>query len=77
MPNFDRFDVCEAHYLLERDYGTGGRLHERPSNRRRNEASRAQLERIGFTPPATLRDFLSLSTNGKAIYVAFILRHGL
>ena len=34
---FDRFDICEAHAVLEWDYNSGGWLHERPSNVRRGD----------------------------------------
>ncbi|MCX7408679.1 MAG: hypothetical protein NTZ32_11420 [Planctomycetales bacterium] len=46
MPDFDTFDICEAHYQLEVDYNLGGWLHERPSNQRRMEATHVQLHRM-------------------------------
>src|SRR4051812_17796379 len=44
--NFDRFDICEAYCVLEWDWNKGGWLSERPSNRRRREATSIQLGRI-------------------------------
>ena len=68
MAYFDRFDICEAHLAIEIDYNTGGWLHERPSNLRRMESTRVQLERIGFRPGAFWDGFDSLTDNGKEIY---------
>lgn len=65
---FDRFDICEAHYALEMDYNVGGWLRERPSNRRRMEATHVQLKRIGFKPGTMFSGFRSLSENGREIY---------
>jgi len=42
------FDICQAHQQLESDYNNGGWLRERPSNKRRNEATSCQLSRIGY-----------------------------
>ena len=44
------FDIAQAHLQLESDYNQGGWLRERPSNRRRNESSSCQLERLAFRP---------------------------
>lgn len=68
MPYFDRFDICEAYLALEWDYNEGGRLWERPSNRRRRESTAVQFERMGFRPGASFRGFDSLSDNGREIY---------
>jgi len=65
--HFDRFDVCEAHCVFERDYHSGGWLHERPSNQRRRESTDVQLCRMGFKPAPSL-SFESLSENGQEIY---------
>lgn len=65
--NFDRFDICEAYLVLEWDWNSGGWLQERPSNRRRREATSIQLGRIGFKPAPSL-SFDTLSENGKEIY---------
>ena len=73
MANFDRFDICEAHWLLESDYNIGGIISERKSNIRRNESTGCQLARMQFTPSMSL-DFDSLSDNGKEIYLANVLR---
>ncbi|MBC8737425.1 hypothetical protein F6X40_11475 [Paraburkholderia sp. UCT31] len=69
MPAFNRFDICEAHAVLEWDYNVGGWLRERPSNRRRMEATAVQLHRMQFRPAPTL-SYEALSENGKAIYHA-------
>jgi len=45
MPYFDRFDICEAYAVLEWDWNMGGWLQERPTNRRRMEATSIQLAR--------------------------------
>jgi len=42
------FDICQAHMQLESDYHHGGWLRERPSNRRRNEATACQLARMAY-----------------------------
>lgn len=74
--NWDRFDICEAYYLVEVYYNVGGWLRERPSNRRRSEATSIQLARIEFKPAPTL-GYASLSDNGKAIFHGLIQRLGL
>lgn len=66
--DYDRFDICEAYLLLEWDYNVGGWLRERPTNRRRMEATAVQLARMGFTPSANL-SFDSLCDNAKTIYL--------
>jgi hypothetical protein len=45
MTHFDRFDICEAYAVLEWDWNMGGWLQERPTNRRRMEATSIQLAR--------------------------------
>jgi hypothetical protein len=76
-PYFDRFDVCEAHRAIEIHYNLGGWLHERPSNRRRMEATHVQLDRMGYRPAPTRLDcFVALSPNGKAIYGTLEARYG-
>lgn len=42
------FDICQAHQQLEADYNHGGWLRERPSNRRRMEATSCQLSRMQY-----------------------------
>lgn len=73
---FDRFDICEAHYLLERDYNRNGWLPERPSNRRRMEATHVQLARMGFRPSPGLNDVCDLEENGQEIYYHLERRYG-
>ena len=68
MATFDRFDICEAHALLEQDWHVGGWLRERPSNQRRRESTAAQLARIGFHPGAAGLSYDTLSSNGREIY---------
>jgi len=75
MATFNRFDICEAFACLEWDYNAGGWLRERPSNRRRREATSVQLARVGFAPRPTL-SFDTLTPNGKAIYRALVLQYG-
>lgn len=50
MSYFDRFDICEAHCVLEWDYNMGGWLRERPSSQRRMESTGVQLLRMQFRP---------------------------
>jgi hypothetical protein len=73
---WDRFDICEAYKAVEDDYNVGGILHERPSNKRRNEATHVQLDRIQFKVGAAWRGYGSLSENGKAIYAGLCERYG-
>lgn len=74
-PYFDRFDLCEAYAVLEWDYNLGGWLHERPSNRRRMEATACQLSRMGFKPRPDLSEE-TLTENGLAIYRQLERRYG-
>lgn len=75
MPYFDRFDICEAHAVLEWHYNVGGWVWERPSNARRREATAVQLDRMRFRPRPNL-EFRTLEPNGKAIYRQLIDRYG-
>jgi hypothetical protein len=70
---FNRFDIAEAHCLLESDYNVGGWLRERPSNGRRREATAVQLHRIGFHARPNL-SFDTLSENAKEIYLCNMLK---
>lgn len=65
MPYFDRFDICEAYWLLAAMYhnGKGSALYQ----------VFARLRRIDFNPRPNL-DYDRLSANGKAIYDAAILK---
>lgn len=77
MDYFDRFDICEAHRAIEIHYNVGGWLHERPSNRRRREATHVQLHRMRFEPAPTRADcFDALTENGRAIYRELEARYG-
>jgi len=76
MAEWDRFDICEAHCVLEWDYNRGGWLPERPSNRRRMESTGVQINRIGFRPAPVL-DYDTLSPNGQEIYHELVARYGL
>ena len=67
MTHFDRFDICEAYAVLEWDWNIGGWLRERPTNRRRMEATSIQLARLGFKPRPNL-SFETLTENGQEIY---------
>lgn len=68
----NRFDICEAHQLLEWDYNQGGWLRERPSNQRRREATSIQLARMGFRPAQSLT-YETLEDDGKAVYLGRVL----
>jgi hypothetical protein len=69
----DRFDIAEAHAVLEWDYNQGGWLRERPSNQRRMEATSVQLQRIGFRARPDLC-FENLEDDGKEVYLTNVLR---
>lgn len=73
MPYFDRFDICEAHAVLEWDYNLGGWLRERPSNQRRREATAVQLNRMQFKARRDL-SYETLTENGREIYDDLIER---
>jgi hypothetical protein len=77
MAYFDRFDICEAYAALESDYNMGGWLHERPSNRRRSEATHVQLHRLKFKLSPLFNGFVSLTDNGKEIYSDLVSRYNL
>ena len=72
MATFDRFDIVEAHCVLEWDYNLRGWLQERPSNWRRREATAVQLSRMHFRPAFNL-SFDTLSDNAKEIYLHHVL----
>lgn len=76
MAYFDRFDIAEAHCVLEWDYNKGGWLQERPSNWKRREATSIQLGRIQFKPSPSLC-YEELSDNSKEIYLSNVLRWNL
>ncbi|UBF29839.1 hypothetical protein K9N68_37145 (plasmid) [Kovacikia minuta CCNUW1] len=76
MPYFDRFDICEAYFVLEMDWNCGGWLQERPSNRRRMEATHVQLHRMKFKPSPMLDGKESLSENGQEIYDNLCQQYG-
>lgn len=78
------FDICQAHSQLESDYSCGGRIRERPSNRRRMEATSCQLSRLGYADthrwvdicdPAESDD--SADEAVRDIYLRNVLRWGL
>lgn len=76
MAIFDRFDICEAHCVLEWDYNVSGVLQERPSNQRRRMSTDFQLSRMGFKPSPNLC-YESLTDNGKDIYDDLVKRYNL
>lgn len=67
MAEYDRFDICEAHYCLESDWNISGVLQERKSNQRRKMSTGFQLSRMNFKPRPDL-SFGTLTDNGQAIY---------
>lgn len=72
----DRFDICEAHALLESDYNVDGILRERPSNARRNESTGVQLHRMGYSNPYS-GGFEDLSDDAKEVYMTNVIKWGL
>lgn len=73
MACFDRFDIAEAHCLLEWDYNKGGILLERPTNARLMRSTGVQLHNMKFRPAPGL-SYDSLTDNGKEIYLENVLR---
>ena len=67
MATFERFDIAEAHCVLEWDYNVGGWLRERPSNARRMEATACQLHRLAFRARSDL-GYAALTENAQEIY---------
>ena len=70
MPYFNRYDICEAYFLLECYYNVSGILLER----KKNHSVSVQLARIRFKPALNL-DYETLSENGQEIYNQFVDRH--
>lgn len=76
MPHFNRHDICAAHEAVEIHYNVDGWLQERPSNRRRNEATHVQLHRMGYKSAPTYLDcHAALTDNGRAIYAELETRY--
>ncbi len=83
----DRFNICQAHAQLESDYNVDGWLRERPSNRRRMEATSCQLERMGYSNPNDWIDIEAYDPDDddcssdddevREIYMVNVLRWGL
>lgn len=69
--HFDRFDICEAYWLIERDWNKSGWLQER-----RREAPHIQLSRLKFRPAPNL-DYMTMSENGREIYDRLVVRYGI
>ena len=64
---FDRFDICEAHWMFATLYhsGQGSRLYQKL----------CQLERMRFTPSPGLHGPEDLEENGREIYEALVANH--
>jgi len=79
MAYFDRYDICAAHAALEADWHANGWLSERPSNRRRQESTAAQLHRMRYRAgPAFANGFAGLvSDNQREIYCNAMQAYGL
>ena len=69
----DRFDICEAHAVLEWDYNVSGMLQERPTNQRKMESTGVQLHRMSFKARSNLT-FETLSDDGKYVYAMNVLQ---
>jgi len=76
MAQFDRFDIAEAHCVLEWDYNVGGWLRERPTNQRRLQSTGVQLHRMQFRPRRDL-SYAALTENAQEIYLKNMLKLGL
>jgi hypothetical protein len=70
MTYFDRFDICEAHYLYARHYESGGDTVRQDFER---------LNRLHFSPGLSLRNSddpaKALTENGAEIYTEIVNRH--
>ena len=66
--SFDRFDICEAHYVFAMLWhgGMGSSLY----------AKFAQFERIQFRPSPSLSGPENLTENGLEIYQQLLETHG-
>jgi len=64
---FDRFDICEAHYLFAMLWhdGQSGQIYRKF----------AQLERIEFRPSPCLSDPKHLTENGREIFRQLVTNH--
>lgn len=78
------FDVAQAHAQLESDYNHGGWLRERPSNKRRIEATSCQLHRMGFSMGSRWVDICNPDECNNSddeavrdIYLMSVLQYGL
>jgi hypothetical protein len=69
----NRFDICEAHALLENHFNVGGIVRERPSNTRRNASTGVQLHRMGYLNPMA-GGFDDLSEDGKEVYLTNVVK---
>lgn len=69
----NRYDICEAHALLENDFNVGGILRERPSNARRNQSTGVQLHRMKYHNHGS-GYFDDLSDDGKEIYLINVVK---
>jgi hypothetical protein len=70
MPHFDRFDICDAHFLWACAWHESGYITARPKD---NDAARRtgntfwRLSRMGYKP-SPLLEKETLTENGLAIY---------
>lgn len=69
----NRFDIAEAHAVLEWDYNVSGILWERPSNKRRNESTGVQLSRMHFKARPNL-SYETLEDDGKEVYLTNVIK---
>lgn len=75
---FNRFDICAAHAAIEVDWGVGGIVRERASNRRRHMSTGYQLNRMKYRAGPLMDggwDGLE-NDNQRAIYVNLTRRYG-
>ena len=65
---FDRFDICEAHYVFAMLWHDGmwGKVYTKF----------AQFERIRFRPKPSLCGPEDLTENGRGIYEQLLAKHG-
>ena len=69
---FDRFDICEAHYMFAMLWHDGAFSN---SHKWRLYHNLTQLEQMGFRPSPCLSNPKDLDTNAREIYRQLVVNH--
>jgi hypothetical protein len=70
---FDRFDICEAHYMFAMLWHDGAFSNSHKWGKLYSKF--AQLEKIGFRPSPCLSNPKDLDTNAREIYRQLVVNH--